>query len=90
MEHCKLFHHRPFIWHTWDGRKDGFHALVNYHRLAEPDGGGMATLEALTYAYLGAWISRQQAGIKEEVSGRRSALSGRTGAAGAAETYSGR
>ena len=33
-EHCKLFHDRPFIWHIWDGRKrDGFHALVNYHRL---------------------------------------------------------
>ena len=25
-EHCKLFQHRPFIWHIWDGRKrDGFH-----------------------------------------------------------------
>ena len=23
-QHCKLFHHRPFIWHVWDGRKDGF------------------------------------------------------------------
>ncbi len=33
-QHCKLFHHRPFIWHIWDGRKrDGFHALVNYHKL---------------------------------------------------------
>lgn len=20
-EHCKLFHHKPFIWHVWDGRK---------------------------------------------------------------------
>ena len=34
-EHCKLFQQRPFIWHIWDGRKrDGFHALVNYHKLA--------------------------------------------------------
>jgi len=33
-EHCKLFHNRPFVWHVWDGRKrDGFHALVNYHKL---------------------------------------------------------
>ncbi|BCU82862.1 hypothetical protein JIR001_26450 [Polycladomyces abyssicola] len=60
-EHCKLFHHRPFIWHIWDGRKDGFHALVNYHRLAGPDGDGRRTLEALTYTYLGDWIERQKA-----------------------------
>ena len=33
-QHCELFHQRPFIWHIWDGRRDGFHALVNYHRLA--------------------------------------------------------
>ena len=30
-QHCKIFHQRPFIWHIWDGRKDGFSALVNYH-----------------------------------------------------------
>lgn len=33
-QHCGLFQQRPFIWHIWDGRRDGFHALVNYHRLA--------------------------------------------------------
>ena len=22
---------RPFVWHIWDGRRDGFGALVNYH-----------------------------------------------------------
>ena len=33
-QHCDLFHNRPFIWHLWDGRKDGFNVLVNYHRLA--------------------------------------------------------
>ena len=60
-EHCKLFHHRPFIWHLWDGRKDGFHALVSYHRLAGPDGEGRRTLEALAYSYLGDWIGRQRA-----------------------------
>ena len=32
-QHCKLFHHRPFIWHIWDGLHDGFSALVNYHKL---------------------------------------------------------
>ena len=60
-EHCKLLHHRPFIWHIWDGRRDGFHALVNYHRLAGPDGEGRRTLEALTFAYLNEWIERQRA-----------------------------
>jgi hypothetical protein len=36
QQHCQLFHHRPFVWHIWDGRKrNGFHALVNYHKLAE-------------------------------------------------------
>lgn len=59
-EHCKLFHHRPFVWHIWDGRDDGFHALVNYHRLAVPNGEGRRTLEALTYSYLGDWIERQK------------------------------
>ena len=63
--HCKLFHHRPFIWHIWDGRKrDGFHALVNYHKLAESDGKGRRLLESLTYSYLGEWITRQQDGVK--------------------------
>ena len=64
-EHCKLFHHRPFIWHIWDGRKrDGFHALVNYHKLAEGEGKGRRLLESLTYSYLGDWIARQQDGVK--------------------------
>lgn len=53
-QHCKLFHNRPFIWHIWDGRKDGFSALVNYHKLDRP------ALEKLTYTYLGAWITRQR------------------------------
>ena len=22
-QHCALFHHRPFIWHIWDGHKSG-------------------------------------------------------------------
>ena len=63
-EHCKQFHHRPFIWHIWDGRKrDGFHALVNYHRLAEGGGAGRQLLESLAYSYLGDWITRQRDGV---------------------------
>ena len=68
-EHCKLFHHRPFVWHIWDGRKDGFHALVNYHRLAGPNGEGRRTLETLTYSYLGDWIERQKAEQREDKEG---------------------
>jgi hypothetical protein len=52
-QHAKLFHDRPFIWHIWDGRPDGFHALVNYHRLDH------AALQKLTYSYLGNWIQQQ-------------------------------
>ena len=60
-EHAKLFHNRPFIWHVWDGRPDGFHALVNCHRLCGPDGEGRRTLQALAYRHLGEWIARQLA-----------------------------
>ncbi len=69
-EHCKLFHHRPFIWHIWDGRKDGFHVLVNYHCLAGPDGEARRTLEAIAYSYLGEWIERQK---REQKEGREGA-----------------
>jgi hypothetical protein len=63
-QHCDLFHQRPFIWHIWDGRKrDGFHALVNYHKLAAGDQ-GRRTLESLTHSYLGDWITRQKDGMK--------------------------
>ncbi|MFB6271386.1 MAG: Eco57I restriction-modification methylase domain-containing protein [Salinibacter sp.] len=68
-QHCKLFHHRPFVWHIWDGHKDGFHALVNYHKLAGPDGAGRRTLETLTYTYLGAWIERQREAQQEDQEG---------------------
>lgn len=74
-EHCKLFQHRPFIWHIWDGRKrDGFHALVNYHKLAEGDGKGRRLLESLTYSYLGDWIARQQDGVKRAEGGAEDRL----------------
>jgi hypothetical protein len=62
-QHCGVFTHRPFVWHIWDGRKDGFSALVNYQRLDR------AGLEKLTYTYLGDWIERQRADAADEVAG---------------------
>ncbi|HEY6182846.1 MAG TPA: SAM-dependent DNA methyltransferase, partial [Terriglobales bacterium] len=59
-QHCALFRNRPFVWHIWDGMKNGFHALVNYHRLAAPNGEGRRTLEKLIYSYLGDWIKQQR------------------------------
>lgn len=53
-QHVKIFDNRPFLWHLWDGRKDGFSAIVNYHRLDH------RTLEKLTFTSLGAWIERQK------------------------------
>lgn len=74
-EHCKLFHDRPFVWHIWDGRKrDGFHALVNYHKLAEGGGKGRRLLESLAYAYLGEWITRQRDGVKRGEGGAEDRL----------------
>jgi len=69
VQHTELFQQRPFIWHIWDGRRDGFHALVNYHRLAAPNGEGRRTLEKLIYSYLGDWIDRQRADQKAGVEG---------------------
>jgi hypothetical protein len=68
-QHYALFHHRPFVWHIWDGRKDGFHALVNYHKLAEGEGKGRRLLESLTYSYLGDWITRQKAAVQDGEAG---------------------
>src|SRR5690606_32852127 len=59
-QHCALFHQRPFIWHIWDGRRDGFNVLVNYHRLAAGNGEGKRLLEKLTHTYLGDWIDVQR------------------------------
>ncbi len=61
--HAKFFQNRPFVWHIWDGRRDGFAALVNYHRLDHP------TLQKLTYTYLGWWIDRQRADVAGDVAG---------------------
>lgn len=62
-QHCKLFQHRPFIWHIWDGLKDGFSALVNYHKL------DYKSLERLIYTYLDDWISVQKRGVSEGIDG---------------------
>ena len=74
-EHCKLFHHRPFVWHIWDGRRrDGFHALVNYHKLTAGNGKGRQLLESLTYSYLGDWIVRQRDGAQRHEEGAEDRL----------------
>ncbi|MEJ7784912.1 MAG: DNA methyltransferase [Solirubrobacteraceae bacterium] len=66
--HCQVFKNRPFVWHVWDGRNDGFSALVNYHLLDRP------TLERLAYTYLGDWIERQSAGTRENTAGAEERL----------------
>lgn len=68
-QHCGSFHHRPFIWHIWDGLKTGFNVLVNYHKLSARNGEGRRTLERLIYTYLGDWIDRQRADQKAGVEG---------------------
>jgi hypothetical protein len=61
--HCKLFHQTPFIWHLWDGARGGFSALVNYHKLCAPNGGGRRLLEKLRDIYLGEWIAKQRTAL---------------------------
>ncbi|HYH17973.1 MAG TPA: SAM-dependent methyltransferase [Azospirillum sp.] len=72
--HVELFQNRPFIWHVWDGRQDGFHALVNYHKLAAPDGEGRRTLEKLVYTYLREWIDRCRTEVKAGAEGAEGRL----------------
>ena len=67
-QHCKMFQHRPFIWHIWDGLNDGFSALVNYHMLDK------AGLERLIYTYLGDWIRTQQSGMASGEDGAQERL----------------
>ena len=67
-QHAKRFHHRPFIWHVWDGLRDGFAALVNYHLL------DAKKLERLTHTYLGDWIIRQKRDIEAGVDGAQEKL----------------
>ncbi|MBK6655415.1 DNA methyltransferase [Zoogloea sp.] len=67
-QHAKRFHHRPFIWHVWDGLKDGFGALVNYHQLDAKN------LERLIHTYLGDWIRQQEAGVRDSIDGAQTRL----------------
>jgi hypothetical protein len=54
-QHCVLFHQRPFLWHIWDGLKDGFSVFVHYHLFDQ------AALRKLTYTVLGDWLARAKA-----------------------------
>ncbi|KAF0285943.1 restriction endonuclease subunit M [Spiribacter sp. SSL99] len=67
-QHCKLFQNRPFIWQIWDGLRDGFSALLNYHRL------DYKNLETVVYTYLGDWIKRQKQYISSGVDGAQEKL----------------
>lgn len=70
-QHVSAFDNRPFLWHIWDGRKDGFSVMVNYHRLDH------GTLEKLIFTSLGAWIVRQG----QEVAAGRAGADARLAAA---------
>lgn len=67
-QHCALFGNRPFVWHIWDGLRDGFAALVNCHKL------DYKALEALIYTYLGDWINRQKRDAESGVDGAQEKL----------------
>jgi hypothetical protein len=62
-EHCQTFHQRPFVWHIWDGIRDGFHAFVDYHLLDR------TALDKLIYSYLGDWLTRQRQDLANGVEG---------------------
>jgi hypothetical protein len=68
-QHAKRFQHRPFVWHVWDGLRDGFGALVNYHQLDNKN------LERLIHTYLGDWIRTQEQGVKDGIDGAQARLS---------------
>ena len=52
----------------WDGQRNGFAALLNYHKLDHKG------LERLTYTYLNDWIRRQEDRLKREQSGAEGLL----------------
>ena len=66
--HTRVFQNRPSIWHIWDGRADGFSALVNYHRFDR------RMLEKLTYTTLGWWIQKQKDDASNDVPGAAARL----------------
>jgi hypothetical protein len=53
---------------VWDGLKDGFAALVNYHKLEAKN------LERLIHTYLGDWIRQQEAGVRDGIDGAQTRL----------------
>lgn len=67
-QHIKMFLNRPFIWHISDGLKDGFGALVNYHKLDAKN------FEKLVHTYLGDWIRLQEAGVASGSEGAQTRL----------------
>lgn len=67
-QHCKVFGNRPFIWQIWDGRKDGFSALVNYHKLTK------ANLQKLIYTYLADWLRQCEYRVKSGEGGAEGQL----------------
>jgi hypothetical protein len=69
QQHCDLFQQRPFILQIWDGLRDGFSALVNYHKLDRKN------LETLIYTYLGDWMTRQAQEVFNGVDGAQEKLS---------------
>ena len=56
-QHVARFQKRPFIWHVWDGHKEGFSALINYHQLTREK------LNTLIHLYLGDWITQQRRAV---------------------------
>jgi len=68
FQHAKLFGDRPFIWQIWDGLRDGFSVLVNYHKLDN------RLLNTLIYSYLGDWINKQNDDIANGVDGAQEKL----------------
>ena len=56
-QHVICFQKRPFVWHIWDGHKEGFSALVNYHLLTREK------LNTLINLYLGDWITQQKRAV---------------------------
>ena len=68
IQHCKLFHHRPFIWHIWDGLRDGFALWLITTNL------DYKNLETLIYTYLGDWIKQQKDDINSGVDGAQERL----------------
>ena len=67
-QHCAMFGHRPFIWQIWDGTKDGFSVLINYHKFTRK------ALESLIYTYLGDWIAQQQRQVEVKTPGAQNRL----------------